>query len=202
MDKEKVLNIARQLEGNTRMINFYAQQAELLNLIQAYAGKGNSFYEATEKVKITAILSDDYLNSIITSFIRSVEQDVISKVSFERKIKIEVVNDYLTQAEELIEQEDFHPAVSAVLIGASLEEFLRNWVIEQNLDYGQKASIDSYAKALRSKDLITKQDYKEITAWGGHRNNAAHGKWELVADREKISMMLAGVNIFIKQYST
>ena len=186
MDKEKVLNIARQLEGNTRMINFYAQQAELLNLIQAYAGKSNSFYDATEKIKITAILSDDYLESMIASFIRSVEQDVISKVSFERKIKIEIVNDYLVQAEE---------------IGASLEEFLRTWVSEQNLDYSQKASMDSYAKALRSKDLITKQDYKEITAWGGDRNNAAHGKWDLVADREKISMMLAGVNIFIKQYS-
>lgn len=201
MDKDKILNIAKQLDGNTTVFNFYAQQAELLNLIQVYAGKNNTFFIAAEKIKITAPNVGFYLDNLIRSFIRSVENDLLSKVSLERRIKIEVVSDYLSQAEELLEQKEFHSAVSAVLIGASLEEFLRNWVIEENIDYGQKASIDSYAKALKSKELIGRQDIKDITSWAGYRNDAAHGHWDKVADHEKIINMLKGVNIFIKQYS-
>ena len=104
----------------------------LKNLIQVYAGKNHPFYEAVEKVKITAPNATDYLNNIIDSFIRTVENDLITNVSYERRIKIEVVNDYLLQAENLLELQEFHPATAAVLIGASLEEFLRNWVKEES----------------------------------------------------------------------
>lgn len=201
MDKDTVLNIAKQIHGKTNVRNFFAHRAELLNLIQTYAGKGNAFYIATEKLNINATFADEYLDNIITSFVRSVEHNIISKVSFERKIKIGVVNDYLVQAEQLLEQEEFHPAIATVLIGASLEEFLRNWVMEENIDYGTKATIDSYAKALRTKNLITKQDHKDITAWTGYRNHAAHGHWDLADNREKIRMILAGISLFIKQYS-
>ena|SRR5688572_10654063 len=102
MDKQKLLNLLKELRGKTNVHNLYARQAELKNLIQLYTGKNNAFYEAAEKVRITAPFSDQYLDSIFDSFSRSVEHDLISKVSFERKIKIEVVGDYLSQAEELL----------------------------------------------------------------------------------------------------
>jgi hypothetical protein len=186
MDKETFLNLHKELKGKTTIYNFYARQAELKNLIQLYAGKNNPFYEATEKVKITAPFAEDYLDNIFNSFYKSVEKDLISKISFERKIKTEVLSDYLSQAEEPLE----------------LEEFLRNWVSEEISDFAQKPSIDSYAKALRTKELITKQDLKEINVWGGYRNDAAHGNWKAVEDRDKITMMLKGVALFIKQYSS
>ena len=123
-------------------------------------------------------------------------------MSFKRKLKTTVVNDFLDQAEDVLQKEDLHPAVAAFLIGASLEEFLRTWVLEQNLSFDErKPTIDVYAKALRQNESIDKQDYKDITAWAGIRNNAAHGLWELVKDREKINIMLAGVSIFIRKYS-
>ena len=97
---------------------------------------------------------------------------------------------------------EFHPAVAAFLIGASLEEFLRTWVIEENLAVDEKkTSINSYALILRQNDLIDMQDYKEITAWAGIRNDAAHGHWEKVTQRDKLNLMLASVSIFIKKYS-
>lgn len=201
MDKEKIIKIAKELEGKTNMFNFYANKAEFLNLIEVFTGKNNSFYEAAQKIKITANNAGFYLDNIITSYIRTLENDLLSKVSYERKLKIEVVNDYLIQAENLLEKSEFHPAIAASLIGASLEEFLRNWVIEQNLDFGEKYNIDSYTKALRANDLITKQDLKDITSWAGYRNDAAHGHWEKVESKEKIETMLKGVNLFIKEYS-
>lgn len=202
MDKEYILKIGKSFKGKTSYHDFLGLSAEIKNLISASSGKNNPFYEAVEKVKVTAHFPMEQLYSILDAFLRTVENDLISNVSYERKLKIEVVNDYLLQAEELLEKNDFHPATVAFLIGASLEEFLRNWIIEQTIDLeGQKPSIDTYAKALRKNVKIDKQELKEITVWAGIRNNAAHGSWELVENRDKIRIMLAGVNLFIKKYS-
>jgi hypothetical protein len=202
MDKEQVLKIGNSIKGNLNIYHFHAFQAEIKNFIATYAGKNNPFYEAADKLKMMASFSSDQLNNILEAFLRSVENDLISNVSFERKIKIEVVNDYLIQAQELIEKTEYHTAIVAFLIGASLEEFLRNWVVEENIDMsGQKPSIASYASALKKKELIDQQDVREIASWGGIRNNAAHGQWDSVGSKEKIELMLMGVNLFIKKYS-
>jgi hypothetical protein len=42
---------------------------------------------------------------------------------------------------------------------------------------------------------------KDITSWGGLRNHAAHGEWDEVKDRQRISIMLEGVNLFMRKYS-
>lgn len=63
-----------------------------------------------------------------------------------------------------------------------------------------KPSLDSYAKILRESDLIDKQDSKDITAWAGIRNDAAHGHWQKVESKEKISLVLQGVNLFLRKH--
>ena len=45
-----------------------------------------------------------------------------------------------------------------------------------------------------------KQDIKDITAWAGIRNDAAHGYWEKVESKENISLMLQGINLFMRKY--
>jgi hypothetical protein len=66
----------------------------------------------------------------------------------------------------------------------------------------KKPCLDSYSKVLKEEDVITKQDVKDITAWGGLRNHAAHGEWDEVADRTRISVMLEGVNLFLRKYGS
>ena len=101
----------------------------------------------------------------------------------------------------MLDSKEVHPAAPAVIIGAALEEFLRNWIEEAGLSLREKRpSLDSYAKVLREEDLITKQDIKDITSWSGLRNHAAHGEWEEVNDRNRISVMLEGVNLFMRKY--
>ena len=78
---------------------------------------------------------------------------------------------------------------------------MRSWVENENINLGnKKPSIDSYAKALREEDLITKQDVKDITSWAGLRNHAAHGEWEQVGDKARAQLMLEGVNLFMRKY--
>ena len=202
MEKDKILKVGKSITVSPSIHDFLARQAEIKNFIAAVSGKNNSFYEAAEKIKITAVFAPEQLKSVLESFLRSVENDLIANSSYERKIQIIVVNDYLSQAEDLLEKKEFHPATAAFLIGASLEEFLRNWAFDQNLISEElKPSIDGYASILKKEQLIDKQDYKEITAWAGLRNHAAHGNWEAVSDKEKINNMLSGVNLFIKKNS-
>ncbi len=48
--------------------------------------------------------------------------------------------------------------------------------------------------------MLTKQDGKDITAWAGTRNHAAHGEWDDVADKNRVSLMLEGANLFMRKY--
>lgn len=65
----------------------------------------------------------------------------------------------------------------------------------------KKPGLENYAKLLKENDLITKQNMKDITAWSGIRNDAAHGNWDLVSDKKAIKLMLGGVNLFIGNHS-
>jgi hypothetical protein len=121
-------------------------------------------------------------------------------LSPERQAQIDIVSDILGQAQAMIETESHHPAGPAILVGASLEEFLRNWVEAAGLSLGaSKPSIDSYAKVLRGAELISRQDIKDITSWAGIRNHAAHGEWDQVGDRNRVRLMLESVNLFMRE---
>jgi hypothetical protein len=101
-----------------------------------------------------------------------------------------------------LETKGVHPAGAAVLIGATLEEFLRTWIESESLSIGpRKPGLEAYSVLLRDAELITKQDAKDITAWGGLRNHAAHGEWSEVADKQRVALMLDGVNLFMRKYS-
>lgn len=83
-----------------------------------------------------------------------------------------------------------------------MEEFLRNWLEDDGFDLMSiKNSLDSYTTELRRQEKITKQDLKDIVSWGGTRNDFAHGHWENVDDRNRIKLMLEGVNLFMRKYS-
>jgi len=122
-------------------------------------------------------------------------------ISIERKAQIDVVSDFLEQAEGLLNSKDVHPGAPAVIIVSVLEEFLKNWVEERGLELnGNEPGIDSYAKALRRAGLISGQDMEDILCWTGLREDAARGKWDKLNDKNKISIMLAGVDEFMGKY--
>jgi hypothetical protein len=113
-----------------------------------------------------------------------------------------VVSDFLEQAQHLLNGKGVHPAAPIVLVGATLEEFLRVWVEAAALPLGQrKPSLETYGQVLLTENLITKQDMKDITAWAGLRNHAAHGEWGEVADKQRAAIMLEGVNLFMRRYA-
>jgi hypothetical protein len=177
--------------------------AEAKEFLRVYAGEKSAFYK-----QLTAAnqnLHSSHLKPIVVdvlnAFIRYVENGLLEGLSIQRKAQLDVVSDILSQAERLLSTNGVHPAAPTVLIGASLEEFLRNWFEEAGLNLGnKKPSLEAYATALREAELITKQDIKDITSWGGLRNHAAHGEWDEVQDKQRINLMFEGTNLFMRKY--
>ena len=197
------------IEAGKKIINThirgseYAKLAEAKEYLRTFAGEDSEIYLALRNAWIGTNEIDDHVSQYIGAFIRYIENGLLNSLSPERQAQIDVVSDFLSQAETLLGQKDVHPAAPTVLIGASLEEFLRNWVeATPELSIGdQKPGIEAFASTLRKADLVTKQDVKDITSWGGMRNDAAHGIWENVNDKQKITLMLQGVNLFMRKYS-
>ena len=198
MDKETLIKEAKRIQGlNNRAI----LQVEAKEFIRRFVGEDSDFYRKLNERIMDWNEFEHRAKYIMGSFIQFTENGLLSNLTYEREIQIETVSDFLDQANSLLNDTKVHPAAPAVIIGAALEEFLRNWIEEEGVDIMTiKNSLDTYAQELKKRELINKQDYKDITAWGGTRNDAAHGHFDEVNDRKKIKLMLEGVNLFIRQY--
>jgi hypothetical protein len=203
MDASELINQAKRIIESDRSGKAAGILAEAGEFLRVYAGAKSSFLKTLNDIDHT--FGDEYIiksvSSILHGFIRYIENGLLEGLSIERKAQIDIVSDFLEQANTLLDTKGVHPAAPAVIIAASLEEFLRNWIEESNLSLGaKKPGLDSYTKVLREADLITKQDVKDITSWSGLRNHAAHGEWDEVDDKKRVSIMLEGVNLFMRKY--
>lgn len=190
-----------KVSGSARGI--YAETSEFLRI---YGGPNNSFYESVktyDPFRYPDGYTTDAIRSILQSFMDYVEAGLHQGVSPQRQAQLDVVSDFLDMANTLLETRDVHPAAAAVLIGATLEEFLRVWVEAEGISLGnKKPGLETYSQVLREANILTKQDGKDITSWAGIRNHAAHGEWDEVSDRSKVLLMLQGVNLFMRKYGS
>jgi len=199
MEKEIILKEAYRIKDMEDRSIMFIQAKEF---IRRFAGEETELYKFIVQPHDNWNHYESRVRNIMQSFITMTENGLLKSMSFEREIQLETVSEYLEQANKLLSNNKVHPAAPAVIIGASLEEFLRTWLEEEDFDLTTiKNSLDAYAQELRKKELIKKQDLKDITSWGGTRNDAAHGHFDEVNDRKKIKLMLEGVNLFIRKYT-
>lgn len=208
MEADELIRQAKRLRERIRRYAMHdtdgnygeAAKAQVCEFLRAYAGPKSAFLKRAEAAQGFSGYLVNTLDSILASFIEYLQAGLATGISPERRAQLDIVSDILSQANSLLEDDKYHPAAAAILIGASLEEFLRTWVEAEGLSIGNaKPSIDAYCKTLRAADFISKQDAKDITSWGGIRNHAAHGEWDEVSDRARIRLMLEGVNLFMRQ---
>jgi len=177
-------------------------RARILDFLVKFSGPNSPFLTPIEYTSSNTVLTGRNFAETLTAFIAHIEDGLVGGLSPRRQAEIDVTSDFLEQAHNLLNSKKVHPVAPAVLIGATLEEFLRNWVEDKDLSLGgKKPSLDAYATTLRAEELITKQDLKDINSWGGTRNHAAHGEWEEIGGTAKVKLMLEGVNLFMRKYS-
>lgn len=207
METEQVIQKAKELIviansiGEKDYARYRGTHARVSDFLMKFSGIKSPFLSQIQSVPSDKHKAGQYLAEILGSFIEHLESGLVGGLSPKRQAEIDVTSDFLAQAQSLLRSNKVHPAAPAILIGASLEEFLRNWVEAEGISLGNlKPSLDSYATTLRSNELLSKQDLKDIASWGGIRNHAAHGEWEDLGGPDRVKLMLEGVNLFMRKY--
>jgi len=214
MTKDEIIEKTKELEKllpsepgkytDSMLQSFYITTVQF---VKTYIGENTIFYENLRQEFSTR---SSYAESSRASLARQVLKSIRDYLSLSLEIstsesysiKLDVISDFLRQAVELANDKKFHPAAAAILLGATLEEFLKKLAEENMIEIKENQTIDPVAKALYSNDIITKQDMKDITSWAGIRNDATHGDFESVNDRKRIQNAIEGVNLFMRKYST
>jgi hypothetical protein len=209
MEREHLSGHARRLASAIELESsdyhgFIATNAQACEFLRKFAGENSAFVQIAVNAMGDGIPEGpEKVARALESFAAYTDAGLLNEISPERKAQLDVVSDLLEQAQSLIDAGGVHPAAPAMLIGATLEEFLRTWIEFRNLPLGnRKRGLDTYAQVLREANLINKQDAKDITAWAGLRNHAAHGEWEQIGAKANVSLMLQGVNLFMRTYQS
>jgi hypothetical protein len=114
-----------------------------------------------------------------------------------RLIEAEVFDDFLEQAEHLLQVGYFQPA--AVVIGSVLEDGVRKLCQANDIPASEKPKLDWMNSELAKKAVYSKLIQKRITAIADLRNSAAHGKWDEF-DSSDVEAMLRDVRDIMTKY--
>lgn len=192
------------LSGNTSTEEIVTVLTKSKAAVARIAGLNSEYYKEIEAILLrNTIWVGVKLKHVIGSVIAlkgDLENDYLK--TFESIIKSEIFSDYLEMAEHLLEKEFQDPAT--VLIGSTLETYLRELCVKNNIDIetrNTKGNLIPKKADLMNSDLAKKNVYssayqKQITAWLSLRNSAAHGKYEEYS-KEEINLMMHGVRHFI-----
>jgi hypothetical protein len=116
--------------------------------------------------------------------------------SFEELIHADLFSDFLEMAEYFLQEGYKDPA--AVMAGGVLEEHLRKLCGKHGVAVPPKPKLDSMNSDLAKAGTYNKNDQKQVTAWAGLRNDAAHGNYSNYTDGE-VKLMVAGIRDFISR---
>ena len=118
--------------------------------------------------------------------------------TYEQLLNAGLLSDFLAMAEYLLQDEKLkQPA--AVLAGGVLEEHIRKLCITNSIDVedaSKAKKLDTLNADLGRAGIYSKNDQKQITAWAGIRNSAAHAKYDEF-DEQQVRGMIDGIRAFI-----
>ena len=121
--------------------------------------------------------------------------------TIEEEIHGDVFSDYLEMASHLVSQG--YKDAAAVMAGSTLEVHLRKLCDKNDIDTlkgdGKPKKADSLNAELAKAGVYTKLDQKNVTAWLGLRNHAAHGDYDKY-DEGQVRLLIDGVRGFITRH--
>ncbi len=122
--------------------------------------------------------------------------------SFRELLNAQLCSDFLGMAEYILQDENLkQPA--AVLAGGVLEEHLRKLCNKFGIATtanGKPKKADTMNSDLRTAGCYGLNEQKQIVAWLGIRNSAAHAKYDEF-DEDQVRNMISGLRDFTSKYS-
>jgi hypothetical protein len=126
--------------------------------------------------------------------------------SYRELITAELCDDFLSMAEFLLTEEALKDP-AAVLAGGVIEEHLRKLCAKHGIptttreNSGQlrPKKLDTMNAELTKQTVYGKNEQKQVTAWAGIRNDAAHAKYDKYV-AEQVHLMIQGIRVFISRF--
>jgi hypothetical protein len=139
------------------------------------------------------------LLGILDAFREDIEAGFLQEI--EAAINAGVFADFLEMAEHVLD--DIHKTPAAVIAGFTLEEHLRKLCarvgISTTKPSGEPIKADTMNAELAKAGTYSKTEQKEVLAWLGRRNDAAHGKHDEFTDAQ-VTLMIEGVRGFVSRH--
>ena len=148
--------------------------------------KANDFYSLSREVGMASALLSDIRNGYLASF--------------EELLHGDVFGDYLDMASHLLKSG--YKDAAAVLAGGTLEVHIRKMCNKLSISTshgGKPKKTESLNSDLSKQGAYTKLDQKNVTAWLGLRNHAAHGHYSEYT-KDQVELFLQGVQDFITRH--
>lgn len=117
--------------------------------------------------------------------------------SLKQLIEADLFDEFLEQAEHLLDAGYFQPA--AVVAGSVLEDGLRKLCGANGIALPEHPKLDWMNAELAKKGAYTKLVQKRITSLADIRNSAAHGKWSDF-DKSDVVAMVRDIREFMTKY--
>lgn len=171
------------------------------SVIERLTAPGSSYRTYAEsqlrQAKSTTIGNALALGGILRGLRSDLESGYLTSVS--EQAHAEVFADLIEMAEHLLADRLIEPA--AVTAGGALEAHLRALAEKNGVSTaraGKPKRPGLLNDDLSKKQAYSKAEQKQITAWQGVRNSAAHAEGGL--SREQVALMCQGVRDFIARY--
>jgi hypothetical protein len=155
-------------------------------LEELLAERGNPFSKLEPLVGLLTTLREEYDAGYFGSLTELVHAETFAS--------------FMDMAEHLLDQGYKDPA--AVIAGSVLEQHLRELAVKNGLQVeagGKPRKADAINADLAAADVFSKLDQKNVTAWLGLRNEAAHGNYSKYSDQQ-VSLMIQSISDFMSRH--
>jgi hypothetical protein len=193
----------KELEGDWYPENVQEVTTLACAVIKRLAPPGSAYLDQMESVFKNTLKSlskgkEEEIEFRLQGILRALRADYEAGrlQSFQELIHGDLFSDFLEMAEYFLQEGYKDPA--AVIAGGVLEEHLRKLCGKQGVTIPAKPKLDTMNADLAKARAYNKNDQKQVTAWAGLRNDAAHGNYKNYGDGE-VKLMVAGIRDFLSR---
>ena len=177
-----------------------AELAPATEFLRHHAGRTSAFVQQLENAQgWQTKASLKHAAAVLRSWVNYVGSGVGTALQPEAQARVQASTDLMEQVRELLEDRKVHAVAPVMLAAAALEEFLRSLVLAHGLTVTGKPSISAFAQVLHKAKVIDDIDLKDVAAWSGTRNAAAHGDFAKIS-MERALLLADGINLFIRKH--
>lgn len=180
---------------------------EVLTLLEAtierVAPIGSAYRKHAEEAYAKYGRDNGYIITILTGVLLALRADYEAGRlrSVAELIHADLFSDFLEMASYL--HSEGYKDAAAVICGSVLEGHLRKLSekleIAVTAENGRPKKADALNGELAVKGAYSKLDQKNVTAWLGLRNHAAHGEYDRYTS-DQVALLLEGVRGFLGRY--